>query len=173
MPWSMPSAGSVEPTGVGEAPVLSAAQLRRWSQEGWLCVQGLMPPELLEQASEQAAAVYPPPSAVAAPEPEPLPYDGDVQKAFSAKDMKAALGLEKGCVTAMSVVNDVACKITSVIDKRCIGGNFRMCSGCNDPKDHTQHHISEQSTESLMAFLEACGHAPMIFDHEANTVEKN
>ena len=90
-----------------------------------------------------------------------------------AKDMKAALGLEKGCVTAMSVVNDVACKITSVIDKRCIGGNFRMCSGCNDPKDHTQHHISEQSTESLMAFLEACGHAPMIFDHEANTVEKN
>jgi hypothetical protein len=89
MPWSMPSAGSVEPTGVGEAPVLSAAQLRRWSQEGWLCVQGLMPPELLEQASEQAAAVYPPPSDAAAPEPEPLPYDRDVQKAFRAKDMKA------------------------------------------------------------------------------------
>eukprot|EP01043_Picozoa_sp_COSAG02_P081885 COSAG02_NODE_20233_length_842_cov_0.792732_1_plen_257_part_10 len=36
----------------------------------------------------QAAAVYPPPG-VEAGEPEPLPYDGDVQKAFTAKDMKA------------------------------------------------------------------------------------
>ena len=88
-----------------------------------------------------------------------------------AKDMKAALGLEKGCVTAMSVVNDVACKVTSVVDKRCLGGTFRMCTGCDDPKDHTQHHISEQDTESLMAFLAACGHTPLIYDHEANTVE--
>ena len=88
-----------------------------------------------------------------------------------AKDMEAALGLERGCVTAISVVNDVECKITSVLDKRCIGTVFRMCTGCNDPKDHTQHHISEQSTESLMAFLDACGHAPLIYDHEANAVE--
>lgn len=87
------------------------------------------------------------------------------------KDMKAALGLEKGCVTAMSVVNDVECRVTSVLDKRCIGKSFRMCTGCDDPKDHTQHHISEQSTESLMAFLEACGHSPLLYDHEANTVE--
>mgnify|MGYP007109832249 CR=1 FL=1 len=33
-----------------------------------------------------------------------------------AKDLKAALGVERGCVTAMSVVNDSACKVTSVLD---------------------------------------------------------
>ncbi len=84
----MPSAGSVEPTGVGDAPVLSAAQLQRWRSEGWLCVHGLLPPALLKEAGAQAAAVYPPPGLEAA-EPKPLPYDGNVQKAFTAKDTKA------------------------------------------------------------------------------------
>lgn len=88
MPGSMPSAGSVEQTGREGEPVLSVAQMQRWRSDGWLCVQGLVPQALLEEATEQAAAVYPPPGA-AVSEPESLPYGGDVQKAFSAKDMKA------------------------------------------------------------------------------------
>jgi hypothetical protein len=86
------------------------------------------------------------------------------------KDMKGALGCERGCVTAMSVVNDCECKVTSVLDSRLVNRNLRMCTGCEDPADHTQHHISEQEHASLLTFLKDCGHSPLIFDHETNTV---
>ena len=87
-----------------------------------------------------------------------------------AKDMKNALGCEKGCVTAMSVVNDCECKVTSVLDVRLVGRQLRMCTGCSDALDHTQHHISEQNHDSLMLFLNECGHSPLMFDSESNSV---
>jgi hypothetical protein len=87
------------------------------------------------------------------------------------KDMKAALGIEKGCVTAMSVVNDCECKVTSVLDSRLEKrSKLRMCTGCNDPLDHSQHHISEQEYPSLINFLTKCGHSPKIYDAENNKI---
>jgi hypothetical protein len=84
---SSPTTAAVaEPT--GDATVLSAEQLQRWKSEGWLYVDGLLPEALVDEAAAQAATVYPPPDAPAA-EGEPLPYDGDVQAAFTAKDMAA------------------------------------------------------------------------------------
>ena len=80
------------------------------------------------------------------------------------KDMKSALGYEKGCITAMSVLNDSACKVTSVLDSRLKGRMLHMCTGCDDALDHSQHHISEQDYDSLVKFLNACGHSPTIYE---------
>ena len=88
-----------------------------------------------------------------------------------AKDLKAALGVERGCVTAMSVVNDSACKVTSVLDAALLADGappLRMCTGCEDATDHSQHVISQQDSASLVRFLEACGHTPVVLDFEAN-----
>jgi hypothetical protein len=87
-----------------------------------------------------------------------------------AKDMKSALGCEYGCVTAMSVVNDWECKVTSVLDSRLKDRPLRMCTGCADALDHTQHHISEQDYASLLNFLNGCGHSPKIYNAAENKI---
>merc|ERR1712032_813120 len=71
------------------------------------------------------------------------------------EDMKAAFRLERGCVTAMSVCLDKNGVVTSVLDSRLLASSsrIRMCTGCDDALDHTQHHISEQGPASLLAFL--------------------
>ena len=86
---STPSAAAPpEPTGASSSGVLSAEQVRRWKSDGWLYLDGLFPDDLLAVAAAQAADFYPPPGAAEA-EAEPLLYDGNVQKAFTAKDMPA------------------------------------------------------------------------------------
>merc|ERR1719277_746977 len=86
--------------------------------------------------------------------------------------MKAAFGIERGCVTAMSVVNDKVGNVTSVLDSRLLkeGTRIRMCTGCNDALDHSQHRISEQGPSSLLSFCEACGHTPRIYEASSNTI---
>ena len=85
---SSPTTAAVAAEPTGDAAVLSADQLQRWKSEGWLYVDGLLPEALVDEAAAQAATVYPPPDAPAADD-KPLPYDGDVQAAFTAKDMAA------------------------------------------------------------------------------------
>merc|ERR1712012_123258 len=71
----------------------------------------------------------------------------------------------------MSVILDTSNAVTSVLDSRLLqpGTCIRMCTGCADALDHSQHEISEQGPESLLALLESCGHPPMIFDAQAGT----
>ena len=76
-----------EPTGQGGADVLSAAQVQRWKDEGAILVSGLFPS--FPAAKAQAEAVYPAPGDVPVEEDAELPYGGDMQAAFKAKDMKA------------------------------------------------------------------------------------
>ena len=88
-----------------------------------------------------------------------------------AKDLKATLGVERGCVTALSVVNDSQCVVTSVVDAALLAEGappLRMCTGCDDAQDHSQHVISQQDGASLVRFLENCGHAPVVLDFDAN-----
>eukprot|EP00927_Polykrikos_kofoidii_P016970 TRINITY_DN17705_c0_g1_i1.p1 TRINITY_DN17705_c0_g1~~TRINITY_DN17705_c0_g1_i1.p1 ORF type:complete len:488 (-),score=77.75 TRINITY_DN17705_c0_g1_i1:232-1695(-) len=88
-------------------------------------------------------------------------------------DMRTAFGLERGCVTAMSVLTDVKHVVTSVLHSRLREvTRLRMCTGCADALDHSQHHISEQSFASLVSFLDGCGHTPLIFQPESGTVAK-
>ena len=75
-----------EPVGQG-AEVLSAAQVQRWHDEGAILVSGLFPS--FEAAKAQAEAAYPAPGDVPAEEDAELPYDGDMQAASKAKNMKA------------------------------------------------------------------------------------
>ena len=76
-----------EPTGQGGAAVLSASQVQRWKDEGAILVSGLFPS--FDAAKAQAEAAYPAPGDVLVEEDAELPYDGDIQAAFKAKDMKA------------------------------------------------------------------------------------
>ena len=37
---------------------------------------------------------------------------------------------------------------------------MRMCSGCRDFKDHTQHHIASVPAATVIKLLEESGHPP-------------
>jgi nucleoside-diphosphate kinase len=83
----------------------------------------------------------------------------------SPKDTSAILHIEKGCVTAMTTVMDKACKITSCIDEGLMeASHLRMCAGCHDALDHSQHNISICPTKILIQMLEESGHTPVMLD---------
>jgi hypothetical protein len=97
-----------------------------------------------------------------------------VAKQIGAKELriaqdKAALGFTSdytGCLTAMSVLGDREGAVASVLDKQILdlGNDCRMCSGCDDFRDHTQHHISSVPPAMLLQMLEDSGHPPKLVD---------
>eukprot|EP01052_Picozoa_sp_SAG31_P020411 SAG31_NODE_1532_length_7990_cov_8.692941_9_plen_68_part_00 len=55
-------------------------------------------------------------------------------------------------------------KIISVLDDQIpnMVAPLRMCSGCRDFKDHTQHHIASVRPQVLIKMLVDSGHEPML-----------
>lgn len=78
----------------------------------------------------------------------------------SAERLAAALGVTPGSVTPFAVINDSAGVVSMVLDKAVLD---------HDPVN--AHPLTNEATTAiapgdLLAFLEACGHAPLILDFE-------
>ena len=76
----------------------------------------------------------------------------------SAARLAAALGVAPGSVTPFAVINDSAGVVSMVLDKAVLD---------HDPVN--AHPLTNEATTAiapgdLLAFLEACGHAPLILD---------
>jgi nucleoside-diphosphate kinase len=83
----------------------------------------------------------------------------------SPADVSSILHIEKGCVTAMTSVMDKDCKVTCCLDEGLMEAtNLRMCAGCNDALDHSQHNISLCPSAELRKLLEDSGHNPLMLD---------
>lgn len=83
------------------------------------------------------------------------------------KDMLALLHVEKGCVTAMTPIMDKAGTVTSLLDDGLFAAtHLRMCAGCNDALDHSQHNISMCPPATLKKLLQESGHDPVLLNFD-------
>ena len=77
-----------------------------------------------------------------------------------AKDTKPALCIESGCMTLLSLYSDVQAKIIPVIDETLLArdGTLRMCAGCSDARDHSQHMVVDITPALLLQLIAESGH---------------
>ena len=80
------------------------------------------------------------------------------------KDMARLLHVERGCVTALTTLMDTAGEVTSVLDAGLLASTqpLRMCAGCNDALDHSQHNISLTPVATLLSLLETSGFCSVL-----------
>lgn len=76
------------------------------------------------------------------------------------EDTAALLGVTKGCITALSLVNDTANKVTPVWDSAILSlPTIRVCVGCEDPKNHSQHSVIDIAPADFLKFASSNGRA--------------
>jgi len=82
-------------------------------------------------------------------------------------DVKSVFGLEKGCITSLSLLNDKSSKVKSIMDKKLLNlEKLTICSGCENPTDHSQHNVVDIAPTLLLKLLEGTGHKPLFIDFE-------
>eukprot|EP00516_Mucochytrium_quahogii_P005783 CAMPEP_0203762872 /NCGR_PEP_ID=MMETSP0098-20131031/15659_1 /ASSEMBLY_ACC=CAM_ASM_000208 /TAXON_ID=96639 /ORGANISM=" , Strain NY0313808BC1" /LENGTH=552 /DNA_ID=CAMNT_0050657453 /DNA_START=148 /DNA_END=1806 /DNA_ORIENTATION=- len=94
----------------------------------------------------------------------------DIAKKLGAKEVRFAsnsaecMCLEKGCITLLSLYNNVQGDVTPAIDTQLFSGNqpLRMCAGCDDPLNHLQHNIVDITPDQLKTLLAESGTPPTI-----------
>jgi len=79
-----------------------------------------------------------------------------IEKKLGAKDMRLASGAkecfshEMGCITLLSAVNNVQRDVQLVIDEQIMEMPLiRVCAGCKDPLDHSQHMVVDLTPVQL------------------------
>eukprot|EP00941_MAST-03F_sp_MAST-3F-sp1_P002791 g2791.t1 len=78
-------------------------------------------------------------------------------------DKKNYTFIRKGCITSLSLYNDVTADITPVFDSKLFELNsLRICAGCEDPADHSQHNVVDVTMEQILTLLAESGHAAPI-----------
>mmetsp|Transcript_21844 Transcript_21844/g.38624 ORF Transcript_21844/g.38624 Transcript_21844/m.38624 type:complete len:586 (-) Transcript_21844:99-1856(-) len=83
-----------------------------------------------------------------------------VAKAVGAKELRfadssfAAFCHEKGCVSLLNLYNNVQGDVIPVIDSELFKAEtLRICVGCNDPVDHSQHNLVDVSPALIQELL--------------------
>lgn len=88
---------------------------------------------------------------------------------FSSDRVKAFCN-EKGCLTLLSLYNNVQGSVIPVIEKKLFSNNdnvLRICAGCDDPNDHSQHNAVDVSVTVIKEMLqESFTPEPIMFDLE-------
>ena len=82
---------------------------------------------------------------------------GTKEVRFAApEDTKALLGSTAGCITPLWLINDPEGKVQAVWDSAVLeGGKLRICAGCADPKDHTQHNVVDIAPADLQRIAQS------------------
>jgi len=85
---------------------------------------------------------------------------------FAPPDIvKSVFGIERGCITSLSLLNDKKKQVISVFEPNIFNQpTLTICSGCKDPLDHSQHNVVDVPTDLLLNLLKASGHDPQIVE---------
>jgi len=79
-------------------------------------------------------------------------------------DAKNSSYVRRGCITALSLYNDVSAQITPVWDSKLLDqAMLRICAGCEDPSDHSQHNVVDIPLAKLQQLMSESGHSEIIF----------
>jgi len=82
----------------------------------------------------------------------------------SPEDVKSTFGIEGGCITSLSLLADKQNSVISVMDQNIFKQEIvTICSGCNDPLDHSQHNVVDVPSDILLKLLQESGHNPKPF----------
>jgi len=82
----------------------------------------------------------------------------------SPEDVKSTFGIERGCITSLSLLADKQNSVISVMDQNIFKQEIvTICSGCNDPLDHSQHNVVDVPSDILLKLLQESGHNPKPF----------
>jgi len=78
------------------------------------------------------------------------------------KATQQALSVHRpSCITALSLYNNTSTSVEWYVDEEVLAmDTLRICAGCNDPLDHSQHMIVDIKTADLLAMLAESGHIP-------------
>jgi len=83
----------------------------------------------------------------------------------SPEDTKSTFGIERGCITSLSLLLDSSHKVISVFDPNILKqSKLCICSGCKDPLDHSQHNVVDISLDLLLEILGESGHGPILME---------
>jgi len=75
-----------------------------------------------------------------------------------AKDT-SCMCLEEGCITPLQLYNDVAAQCQLIMDEELLKmSSLRICAGCKDPSDHSQHNVVDISPGELVKMVKESGH---------------
>lgn len=65
-----------------------------------------------------------------------------------------------GCITLLSLYNDTAAQCVPVIENSLMKEKtLRICAGCKDPLDHSQHNVVDIAPSEVTKLLSESGHA--------------
>ena len=76
----------------------------------------------------------------------------------NADQLKALLGILPGAVSPLAVINDTERKVTMVVDEAMLAHDPLNVHPLRNDRTTTM------PTAGLLRFLEACGHAPLVWD---------
>lgn len=80
-------------------------------------------------------------------------------KSLRMASEKDILCIERGCITILSLYNDTSAQVVPVIDKSLLDEkSLRICIGCDDPLDHSQHNVVDIAPSEIMKLLEESNH---------------
>ena len=81
---------------------------------------------------------------------------------------KECFSSEKGCITPLSLYNNTQGDVTFVVDKALLDmPSLRICAGCDDPRDHSQHRVIDITPAQLLALVkESGGPEPIVLDFD-------
>jgi len=91
-----------------------------------------------------------------------------VKQLRMAKD-KSCMCLETaGCITPLQLYNDTAGQCLQVIDKALLDlKSLRMCAGCDNARDHSQHNVVDISPSEIMTMLKESSHKePVVLEFD-------
>ena len=79
-----------------------------------------------------------------------------------AKDM-SSMCLDHGCITVLQLYNDTAAQIVPVIENSLMKEKtLRICAGCKDPLDHSQHNVVDIPPSEILKLLNESGHGDTV-----------
>ena len=86
-----------------------------------------------------------------------------------SSDMKSAFSVDSGCITLLSLYNNVQGTVTPIIDSALWTSTekLRICSGCSDALDHSQHNVVDIAMQQVKDLMKASNTPePIILDME-------
>ena len=92
----------------------------------------------------------------------------ELQKTLKVKSLrmakdKSAMCLDHGCITVLQLYNDTAAQIVPIIENSLMKEKtLRICAGCEDPLDHSQHNVVDIPPSEILKLLQESGHGDTV-----------
>jgi hypothetical protein len=93
-------------------------------------------------------------------------YEPDVYPSVACSlyvQVKEVFGEHSGCITPLTLIKDPVGTVSWVLDEALVeDGTLKICTGCGNPLDHSQHQVVDIPHTQLLEILSDSGHSPVM-----------